>query len=745
MILNLERNKDMKRSITLWIFIGIGFITLTTPVFSQRIQALSFGKGTLEKTIHTQSNQSAVFNYQRYLFGTPSTLSVSIVSINPSTGFVEINGVDTQQPGIPFTWEWGDGNVTTGWFPQGHTYADTSRNYILTVISHYSSGGSDSAQALIRFIPPTVNPISLPAVTAVTIPTAPITLGSHSCYSPAILSYFGDNFFVTTPRSILEYVLSSAANIEYDFVNANDFLPDSNFHQVFLRDSSFGGAYAIWYSTPVAIGAGDVMLTGTPSYSSLFHEMGHNFTLNFPADFPYGCKIDGNANAIYSEAMAQIFQHAAGYELVNNAGAYGLSQDLTFDIEQSLISSIKGVRAAHDDYVANGCPFASWNDPLTPVDETFNTFLTIAYEFCVHAESLGIGYREPLKRMTSVLAQFDNSMYEAYDQYNNTAAADSFRATLMVASVSYAFGKDLRAEFRSLKFPIDDNWYNALLSQFPSSAVVVNAVPRWNLVSIPVNVPYYSVSYLFPSRASNAFAYNGSGYVIENQLNVGTAYWLKFASATSDTLSGIPLTFDSISVTTGWNLIGSLSSPLLVSSITSNPLGMITSQFFGYDESYKISDTLIPGVGYWVKVNQNGTLFLSAGSNESFSKNASSARIRIIPTSEVPPLPPSQDDGTQIDLPKEFALEQNYPNPFNPTTNLNYALPTDSKITLNVYNVLGQVVGTIVNGVMSAGYQSAVWNAGNVASGIYFYRIEATSISNPSKIFTQVRKMVLIK
>ena len=101
--------------------------------------------------------------------------------------------------------------------------------------------------------------------------------------------------------------------------------------------------------------------------------------------------------------------------------------------------------------------------------------------------------------------------------------------------------------------------------------------------------------------------------------------------------------------------------------------------------------------------------------------------------------------GSLRDLPKEYVLNQNYPNPFNPTTTLSYALPTDSKVTLKVYNVLGQVVANLVNGVVSAGYRSAMWNASNVATGLYFYRIEATSVSNTSKTFVQVRKMILMK
>ncbi len=281
---------------------------------------------------------------------------------------------------------------------------------------------------------------------------------------------------------------------------------------------------------------------------------------------------------------------------------------------------------------------------------------------------------------------------------------------------------------------------------FALSAIKVgmNIIPLWNLISLPVKVQNDTISRLFPTRKSNAFAYNGSGYLITNQLNIGTGYWLKFASAGSDTLSGFPYSSDTIVVTVGWNLIGSLSSPFAASSITGNPPGMVTSNFFGYNGNYKISDSIYPGKGYWVKVNQPGTLILSTGGTESPEKNASTVRIRIVPIDELPP-PPPNDDVAMIGRPKEFALDQNYPNPFNPTTTLRYALPMDSKVTLKIYNLLGQVVTTLTDNVVSAGYQSAEWNANNVSSGVYFYRLKATSVGDPTKTFMQVRKMVLIR
>jgi hypothetical protein len=90
-------------------------------------------------------------------------------------------------------------------------------------------------------------------------------------------------------------------------------------------------------------------------------------------------------------------------------------------------------------------------------------------------------------------------------------------------------------------------------------------------------------------------------------------------------------------------------------------------------------------------------------------------------------------------------LYQNYPNPFNPTTSIKYQLPFSSQVKLKIYNVLGQQVVLLTDEIQQAGAKSANWNAGDQASGVYFYKLEAVSVSDPSKIFSQIRKMILIK
>jgi hypothetical protein len=75
-------------------------------------------------------------------------------------------------------------------------------------------------------------------------------------------------------------------------------------------------------------------------------------------------------------------------------------------------------------------------------------------------------------------------------------------------------------------------------------------------------------------------------------------------------------------------------------------------------------------------------------------------------------------------IPREYSLSQNYPNPFNPTTTIGYQLPISSYLTLKVYNLLGQEVATIFEGVQQAGNYTAILDGSNLTSGIYFYKME---------------------
>jgi uncharacterized protein (TIGR02145 family) len=96
------------------------------------------------------------------------------------------------------------------------------------------------------------------------------------------------------------------------------------------------------------------------------------------------------------------------------------------------------------------------------------------------------------------------------------------------------------------------------------------------------------------------------------------------------------------------------------------------------------------------------------------------------------------DDKDKSELPKEFFLLQNYPNPFNPQTKISFSVPKESYITLKVYDLLGREVATLVQDTKQQGEYSVTWNADNVPSGVYFYKLLAGD-------FVETKKMVLMK
>jgi hypothetical protein len=146
---------------------------------------------------------------------------------------------------------------------------------------------------------------------------------------------------------------------------------------------------------------------------------------------------------------------------------------------------------------------------------------------------------------------------------------------------------------------------------------------------------------------------------------------------------------------------------------------------------------LSPGDTTWF------TFAVTAGSDlTGIRDNANAARAKAFTLgwTSIPPVAVEEHD---LGLPRSYALHANFPNPFNPTTTIRYDLKQDGKVTLKVYNVLGQEVRTLVSAVEKAGYRSVTWDGKNnlgeaVSSGIYFYRLEAGN-------FVKARKMMLLK
>ncbi len=374
----------------------------------------------------------------------------------------------------------------------------------------------------------------------------------------------------------------------------------------------------------------------------------------------------------------------------------------------------------------------------------------------------------------------------------------------------------------------------------------------WNVISAPLVVSDYRVSVVYPGAASVAYGYSPSGYASEDTMKEGFGYWLKFSSAQTVSMTGFSIDADTIDLYQGWNLIGSVSTTIPTSSVTTIPSGLINSAFFKYNGSWQTSTEIVPGRGYFVKVAspakmvftgsviapkaQPGsvlTQFASGSDKFVFSDpdgNKQTLYVRNeflnnqdLSIFQLPPKPPlgnfdvrfenqnmmsvpDKDHAVHVELqassfpvavhveseqnnyyevleeinhqtmnkkivrsgeqiqitnpkitgvmlnvisgdhpeiPQQFALKQNFPNPFNPSTTIEYDIARPSLVTLEVSNVLGQNVMTVVNGTKQPGSYTVEVNGEKLSSGIYFYQLKAKAENGEFIVLT--KKMVLIR
>jgi carboxypeptidase T len=388
------------------------------------------------------------------------------------------------------------------------------------------------------------------------------------------------------------------------------------------------------------------------------------------------------------------------------------------------------------------------------------------------------------------------------------------------------------------------------------TTTTLNVANRWNLISLPLHVEDGTKNELFPLALSEAFDYDRViGYHARDTLHDGVGYWIRFPSSQSVEITGNPKDRDTLRVESGWNLLGSLSSTIPTTSIGQDLPGNIQSKFYAYENGYVLADSLLPGKGYWVKVGQQGKLYLNAPSSATTEKTSVEYSLnRIskitfsdrtggkstlyfatqseIPSAEfsqyaLPPLPPDgnfdvrfrsqravemfsseeysssgrlielrtveypitvhwdlvQQDASRFALAygsssertivlgehgsmelrdpeihslnlrrisalepilKEYSLHQNYPNPFNPTTTIRYDLARDADVRLQLFNILGQVVRTLIAGVQEAGVRYVEFDASELPSGVYYYRFIARS-ADGTALFADMKKMIVIK
>jgi hypothetical protein len=134
-----------------------------------------------------------------------------------------------------------------------------------------------------------------------------------------------------------------------------------------------------------------------------------------------------------------------------------------------------------------------------------------------------------------------------------------------------------------------------------------------------------------------------------------------------------------------------------------------------------------------IAVDDSGNVYVTGRSNGSGSSDDYCTIKYVQTASEV------KDETGDRDRPSEFDLSQNYPNPFNPSTKIEFTLAKSGFVTLQIYDILGRKVRTLVSEELSSGYKSVIWDGKNddgeaVASGVYFYQLKVGDFSEPKKM-----------
>ena len=231
--------------------------------------------------------------------------------------------------------------------------------------------------------------------------------------------------------------------------------------------------------------------------------------------------------------------------------------------------------------------------------------------------------------------------------------------------------------------------------------------------SIPVTVSGNSINglqlitKLIPLSASG---YAGITGIVTNNAGAGTSRLSKLSTAAAvpgsivyatDQVSGDILGYGVTDVTGSYSISGLAPGAY---NVTVDGIGLSTSTTQSVSTSY----------------DNNGNPVVGSAS---FSMNTVTA-VQLQPQSNA--------------IPKSFVLNQNYPNPFNPSTTISFSIPQGSKVSLKVYNILGQEVATLVDDYKQAGEYRVQFDAGKLASGVYFYRLQASN-------FVQAKKLLLLK
>jgi len=328
-------------------------------------------------------------------------------------------------------------------------------------------------------------------------------------------------------------------------------------------------------------------------------------------------------------------------------------------------------------------------------------------------------------------------------------------------------------------------------TRFTGNAFVretIAVAENWNIIGgVSYRVPVANITAIPPTTiVSNIFGYsNGTSYFVADTLEPGRGYWIRvhnagkliidvypsFAAAASTlpaSLKSTNIVRDIISdksLDTLWVMDANGRSRVLLFSTALSltdldlfelpPAGPMDVMDVRYatnrmlavagiepnETIIRVSSAEYPLKIRWKTSNAVGTATFLVDKKETPMRGTGFVSIENPEASIRLMLTRSSSE----ELPREFALQQNYPNPFNPATLILYQLPFESNVSLKVYNILGQEVVTLVDELQSAGYKHVSWHAGSMASGVYYYLMDAQGPTDTKKRFIQVKKMVLMK
>ncbi|MDP2365663.1 MAG: T9SS type A sorting domain-containing protein [Ignavibacteria bacterium] len=222
----------------------------------------------------------------------------------------------------------------------------------------------------------------------------------------------------------------------------------------------------------------------------------------------------------------------------------------------------------------------------------------------------------------------------------------------------------------------------------------------------------------------------------QTDINIGS-----YAFRQGGAASGPFLKLDGLIIGTSWNYIvpvelTSFSSSVNGKNVTLNWTTATETNNSGFDVERKSANSNWQRIGF---VNGNGTTTEKQSysyADKNLSEGKYSYRLKQVDFNGT--FEYSNVIEVLVATPNKFELSQNYPNPFNPTTSISFALPQAGNVKLSVYNLLGQEVQTLINSFMESGSHAVNFEATNLNSGIYLYKLEANGL-------TSVRKMTLLK